>query len=106
MVEDLQVEANRLHRLFEKFSQESRAVSIATVALVVSLLCLLMAYQAMQASNAAKAKVDYELAQALLRIEQYEDAAEVTNIYLQRVHVLIETHGLEAPPLPETDDEQ
>ena len=61
MVQDLQVENNRINRLFERFSSESRAVSIATVALIISALSLLMAWMSVYDAIHAKTQVDVVL---------------------------------------------
>ena len=100
-VQDLQADSNKLHRLFHKFSNESRAISISTVALIVSLLALLMAYMAVHSSNVALAKIDYELQATRSEITELKGQLALTDVYLQRVHVIIESNGLEAPPLPE-----
>ncbi len=98
---DLQVEDNRLHRLFLKFSAESRLITIVSVALIVTVLALLMAFMALDAAKDAKIQVEYELAATRQELLILKNHMTLTDVYLLENHMIMKTIGLNPAPLPE-----
>lgn len=98
---DLQVEDNRLHRLFKQFSSESRAVSIATIALIITVLALLMSFMALDAATNAKIQVEYELQATREELFILKNQLRLTDVYLLQNHVKMKSIGIEPAPLPE-----
>lgn len=102
---DLQVDDNRLHRLFERFSSEARLVSITTVALIISALSLLMAFMAFDAAKDAKIQVEYQDTNIAKLRENYEkEILQLENqitLYLyhvQNLELYLKSEGLNPPP--------
>lgn len=85
MVTDLQVDTNRLDRLFARFTDQSRAVTISSVALIVSLLSLLMAWMAVNDAKTAEIRValqDRHITSLEGDIDVYRIRAAKLNAYL------------------------
>jgi len=97
MVQDLQAEDNRLHRLFEKFSSEARTISIASVALIISVLSLLMAWMAVYDASNAVAKVNYELQETQRLLLKSEDAADVASVRYANLLAYLKAKDIQIP---------
>ncbi len=90
MVTELQVQDNKLHRLFEKFSRESQAVTVASVSMIVALLSLLMAWMAVDAAKTAQAVVEAQDRY----IEELATKTSIKSNRLSRLEAYLKSKGV------------